>query len=100
MENNLAIKLLNTNGKIVTVTFTKKDGSIRIMNCRLGVTKHLKGGSSIDLKWIEPDKKYIGFGSIGSIEGDDIAKELNNIYNGIKQSRQFIVDHFQYIKIG
>jgi len=46
MENNLAIKLLNTNGKIVTVTFTKKDGSIRVMNCRLGVTKHLKGGAS------------------------------------------------------
>ena len=46
MENINAIKLLNTNGKFVTVTFTKKDGSIRIMNCRLGVTKHLKGGSS------------------------------------------------------
>jgi hypothetical protein len=46
MENNLAIKLLNTNGKIVTVTFTKKDGSILVMNCRLGVTKHLKGGVS------------------------------------------------------
>lgn len=43
---NLASKLLNTNGKIVTVTFTKKDGSIRVMNCRLGVTKYLKGGSS------------------------------------------------------
>jgi hypothetical protein len=52
MENNLAIKLLNTNGKIVTVTFTKKDGSIRVMNCRLGVTKHLKGGSST----LDPNK--------------------------------------------
>jgi hypothetical protein len=46
MENNLAIKLLNTNGKIVSVTFIKKDGTIRVMNCRLGVTKHLKGGES------------------------------------------------------
>lgn len=46
MENNLAIKLLNSNGKFLTVTFRKKDGSIRIMNCRLGVTKHLKGGVS------------------------------------------------------
>lgn len=52
MENNLAIKLLNTNGKIVTVTFTKKDGSIRVMNCRLGVTKHLKGGAST----LDPEK--------------------------------------------
>ena len=46
MENDLAIKLLNTNGKIVSVTFTKKDGTIRVMNCRLGVTKYLKGGLS------------------------------------------------------
>jgi len=57
-------------------------------------------GSYIDLKWISPDKKYIGFGSIGSIQGDDIAEELNTIYSGIKQSQQFIADHFQYIKIG
>jgi hypothetical protein len=57
-------------------------------------------GSYIDLKWIQPDKKYIGFGSIGSIGGDDIAKELNTIYKGLKQSSQFIADHFQYIKIG
>lgn len=52
MENNLAIKLLNSNGKICTVTFTKKDGSIRVMNCRLGVTKHLKGGAST----LDPEK--------------------------------------------
>jgi len=57
-------------------------------------------GSSIDLKWIQPDKRYIGFGSIGDIQGDDIAKELNTIYSGLKQSTQFIADHFQYIKIG
>ena len=29
-------------GRIFTVTFTKKDGSIRKMNCRMGVTKYLK----------------------------------------------------------
>jgi hypothetical protein len=57
-------------------------------------------GSYIDLKWIVPDKKYIGFGSIGSIKGDDIAEELNTIYSGLKQSTQFIADHFQYIRIG
>jgi hypothetical protein len=38
--------ILNSKGKIFTVTFTKKDGTIRVMNCRLGVTKHLKGGES------------------------------------------------------
>ena len=33
-----------TNGKFFTVCFTKKDGSLRTLNGRLGVTKHLKGG--------------------------------------------------------
>lgn len=35
-----------SNGKFVSVRFVKKDGSIRTMVARLGVTKHLKGGSS------------------------------------------------------
>jgi hypothetical protein len=30
--------------KFFTATFIKKDGSLRTMNCRLGVKKHLKGG--------------------------------------------------------
>lgn len=30
--------------KIFSVEFTKKDGSLRKMVCRLGVKKHLKGG--------------------------------------------------------
>lgn len=30
--------------KFFTVKFTKKDGSTRILNGRLGVKKHLKGG--------------------------------------------------------
>jgi len=33
-----------SNGKFITVAFYKKDGTLRTMNCRLGVTKHLKGG--------------------------------------------------------
>lgn len=32
-------------GKFFTVDFVKKDGSLRTMNCRLGVQKHLKGGT-------------------------------------------------------
>ena len=35
--------ILDTNGSIFTVIFTKKDGTERKMNCRLGVTKHVKG---------------------------------------------------------
>lgn len=32
-------------GKIFTVVFTKKDGTQRRLNGRLGVTKHLRGGN-------------------------------------------------------
>lgn len=32
------------NGKIFSVTFIKKDGTIREMNCRKGVRKYLSGG--------------------------------------------------------
>lgn len=31
------------NGKIFSATFTKTDGSIRVMSCRTGVRKGLKG---------------------------------------------------------
>jgi hypothetical protein len=42
---NLIKELRNELGtKIFSVTFTKKDGTTRDMVCRLGVTKHLKGG--------------------------------------------------------
>ena len=38
-----------SNGKFVTVTFVKKDGTLRTLNGRLRVIKHLKGGvSTID----------------------------------------------------
>lgn len=43
LEN--AIKLIkSTDGRMFSVGFTKKDGTHRDMNCRLGVAKHLKGG--------------------------------------------------------
>ena len=41
-----AVELINeSNGRIFSVTFVKKDGSVREMVARLGVKKHLKGGS-------------------------------------------------------
>jgi hypothetical protein len=33
-----------TNGKIFSVSFIKKDNTLRKMTCRVGVTKYLKGG--------------------------------------------------------
>ena len=47
-------EILATNGKIFSVEFTKKDGTIREMHCRLGVKKHLKGG-----KRLNPNKDHI-----------------------------------------
>jgi hypothetical protein len=37
-------EIFATNGKIFSVQFTKKDGTVRDMVCRLGVEKYLKGG--------------------------------------------------------
>jgi len=42
--SNLAEIVALSKGKFINVVFYKKDGTLRTMNCRLGVTKHLKGG--------------------------------------------------------
>lgn len=34
----------STQGAVFSVQFRKTDGTVRDMTCRLGVTKHLKGG--------------------------------------------------------
>lgn len=38
------LNVLGTTGQIFTAEFIKKDGTVRIMNCRTGVKKHLRGG--------------------------------------------------------
>jgi len=43
-SRNLASIVENSNGKIFRVSFVKKDGSVRHLIGRLGVTKCLKGG--------------------------------------------------------
>lgn len=45
-----------TGGRIFTALFKKKDGTMRTMNCRLGVTSHLKGG---ELKFNPDDYKLM-----------------------------------------
>lgn len=37
-------RVLASNGRWITVKFKKLDGSIRVLNGRLGVVKHLRGG--------------------------------------------------------
>jgi hypothetical protein len=46
ISNAFANLLATSAGKFVTVTFITKAGTARAMNCRLGVTKALKGGKS------------------------------------------------------
>jgi hypothetical protein len=38
------IKKLVSDGRVFSVDFIKKDGTLRSMLCRTGVTKHLQGG--------------------------------------------------------
>ena len=41
------VNLINkTGGKVFTVSFTKKDGTLRVMNARTGVKSKLRGGKS------------------------------------------------------
>lgn len=51
-KRSTILKLIEfLNGKFFTVEFTKKDGTIRLMNCRTGVKKHLKpGAKKINIK--------------------------------------------------
>lgn len=46
MKTNLAAVIESSNGKFISVTFIKKDGTERTLVGRLGVTKHLRGGES------------------------------------------------------
>jgi len=40
------LEKVSENGKIFSVDFIKKDGSLRSLTCRKGVTKYLKGGEN------------------------------------------------------
>ena len=45
-----------TDGRFFTATFRKRDGSRRVMNGRIGVTKYLKGGRN---NVVKPDNSYL-----------------------------------------
>lgn len=51
-------------GSIFTAKFVKKDGTVRIMNCRREVKKHLKGGKST---W-QPEKQ--GYVSVYDLQAE------------------------------
>jgi len=52
-KENVRERIGELKGKIFSVSFTKKDGSLRNMLCRTGVKKHLQGG---ELKYNPIDK--------------------------------------------
>lgn len=52
---NLAKIIEKTYGKFFTVVFTKKDGTERVLNGRLGVKSALKGGKST----VDPNKYIV-----------------------------------------
>lgn len=72
----------STQGRFVTVVFTKKDGTQRTLTGRLGVTKHLKGGACT----VDKDKFIIIYDVVAkgyrSINRDTIisVKAQGNIY--------------------
>lgn len=46
VQKQISDLLRSQNGRFVSVTFYKKDGTKRLLNGRLNVQKHLRGGSS------------------------------------------------------
>jgi hypothetical protein len=44
-SKTLASLIEKSNGKMLTVTFLKRDGTMRTMNGRIGVKKYIKGSS-------------------------------------------------------
>lgn len=46
VQKQISDLLRSQNGRFVSVTFYKKDGSKRVLNGRLNVQKHLRGGTS------------------------------------------------------
>lgn len=64
--------LKSLNGRFFTVVFTKKDGTVRQMNCRTGVKKHLRGGAKKSSGFIAFDLKARGYRTINL----DTVKEI------------------------
>jgi hypothetical protein len=66
----------DTKGKFFTVTFTKKDGTERVMNARLGVKKYLKGG---ELPYDADEKGLIPVYDVklGKTQKDDAYRMVN-----------------------
>jgi hypothetical protein len=54
--------IAQSKGKFITVTFIKKDGTVRNLNGRIGVTKYLKNGTAT----VNLDKYIIVYDTINT----------------------------------
>lgn len=77
----------NNNNEIFKVTFVKKDGTIRDMVCRRGVTSHLKGGV---LKY---DPKALGYVVVFDMAKEDYRMiNLNTLISVNMGGQKFEID--------
>lgn len=75
--------ILNTNGKVFNVVFTKKDGSQRVMTCRTKVKKHVVGGERLYDRQATDDNPIVG---VYEMVGTSGAENYKCVYiNTIKQ---------------
>lgn len=84
--NNIREILEQSNGRVFTVEFIKKDGSLRKMNCRLGVKKNLAGG---DLRYDPNDFGYLSVFDMGKKEYRMI--NLNTIQSIKSGGKEYLV---------
>lgn len=71
---------MTSDGKVFSAEFIKKDNTIRTINCRTGVVKHLKGGT---------------------LRFDPISRNLLTVFDMSKNGYRFIsFDRLNWIKIG
>ena len=96
-----AVRGLVADGRFFTVKFRKKDGSLRVMNCRTGVHKYTTGGK---LKYNPVDKGLltvfepgVGYRTINlkTIEEINANKYTLTVLHGIDQySTKVIISKF------
>ena len=93
---------MSTMHKIATIQLNSKRPPSHALIMRMAAVYLAAGHKAIDLQWSgqsieltyhEARGAWYGQGVINSEYGDNIADELNHI-------RQFVLNHFQIIKIG
>ena len=93
---------MSTLHQIATIQLNSKRAPSHAFIMRMAAVYLAAGHKAMDLKWRdqsieltyhESRRAWYGIGSINQESGGGIARELNEI-------RQFVLDHFQIVKIG